>query len=382
MVRLPALVVVLVLSSCQCGPGGVSVTEPRRGGGVAGGSVAGGSVAGGSVAGGSAAGGSAAGGSVAGGFVAGGSAAGGSVAGGFVAGGSAAGGSAAGGSSAGGSSAGGSAGGSSAGGSSAGGATAGGSVAGGSAAGGTGDAGFVEVVYGHSADTLYALDPVTKAVRRVGSFSCAFDITDLAIDGQGNAFIVGFSGFYRLDLTNAACTAINTVLTYPNSLSFVPKGTLDPNVEVLVAYSGRFYNRINTTTGAMQQIGSGLPSGFESSGDIVSVQDGGTFLTVKNMFSNPMCDDCLLQVNPVTGGLIRNYGPIPYTNVYGIAYWGGAVYGFTQAGQLFEIGPNGTGIITRPITIPNAPPGLSFNGAGSSTAVPVFSRDGGGISID
>ncbi len=227
---------------------------------------------------------------------------------------------------------------------------------------------------------LYALDPITKAVRRVGSFSCAFDITDLAIDGAGNAFIVAPSGLYRLNLSNATCTAINQQ-SYPNSLSFVPRGTLDPNNEVLVAYSGRFYNRINTTTGAMTQIGS-LPPDFESSGDIVSVQDGGTFLTVKNMSSSPMCDDCLVQVNPTTGGLIRNYGPIPYTNVYGIAFWGGSVYGFTQAGQLFEIGPNGTGIITRPIVIPNPPAGLSFNGAGSSTAVPVVAMDGGGISID
>jgi hypothetical protein len=152
---------------------------------------------------------------------------------------------------------------------------------------------------------------------------------------------------------------------------------------VLVAYDGRIYYRINTTTGGKQQIGA-FPSnsGFESSGDIVSVQDGGTFLTVKNMTSSPMCNDCLVQVNPVTGALIRNYGTIPYTDVFGIAYWGGSVYGFTALGQLFEIAPNGNGIITRPITIPNSPPGLSFFGAGSSTAVPVAAVDGGRIVID
>ncbi len=251
----------------------------------------------------------------------------------------------------------------------------GGGSAGGSVAAST-------VVYGHSADVLYAMDPTTKAVRRIGSFDCAYDITDLAIDGNGNAFIVGFTGFYRLDLSNAHCTPINMSTSYPNSLSFVPKGTLDPNLEVLVAYSGRFYYRINTTTGAMTQVGSGLPVDFESSGDIVSVQDGGTFLTVKNSALLPPCDDCLVQVNPVSGALVHNYGQLPYTNVYGIAFWGGSVYGFTVAGQLFEIGPNGTGIITTPITIPNAPAGLSFNGAGSSTSVPVYSKDGGGIRID
>nr|MCU0701486.1 hypothetical protein [Myxococcaceae bacterium] len=259
--------------------------------------------------------------------------------------------------------------------------SAGGSSAGGGAAGGPTDAGFVTVVYGHSSTTLYSLDPTTRQVRTIGNFDCAFDIIDLAIDSAGNAFITGFTGFHRLNLANATCTTISSTSGFPNSLSFVPRGTLDPNAEVLVAYDGRFYYRINTTNGVQQQIGS-LPSGFESSGDIVSVQDGGTFLTVKNMTSNPMCNDCLVQVNPVTGALVRNYGPIPYTDVYGIAYWGGSVYGFTALGQLFEIAPNGTGIITRPITIPNAPPGLSFFGAGSSTAVPVSAVDGGRIVID
>ena len=242
------------------------------------------------------------------------------------------------------------------------------------------DGGFVTVVYGHSSTTLYALDPLTRQVRTVGNFDCTFDVIDLAIDGAGNAFITSFSGFHRLNLANASCTDI-TLGNFPNSLSFVPRGTLDPNAEVLVAYNGRFYYRINPVNGVQQQIGQ-LPSGFESSGDIVSVQDGGTFLTVKNMTSNPMCNDCLVQVNPVTGALVRNYGTIPYTDVYGIAYWGGSVYGFTSLGQLFEIAPNGMGIITRPFVIPNAPPGLSFFGAGSSTSVPVVAMDGGRIVID
>ncbi|MCA3014536.1 MAG: hypothetical protein INH41_19310, partial [Myxococcaceae bacterium] len=239
----------------------------------------------------------------------------------------------------------------------------------------------VTVVYGHSATTLYALDPTTKQVRTVGNFSCASDIIDLAIDSAGNAFITGFNGFHRLNLANATCTTIVSNRGFPNSLSFVPRGTLDPNAEVLVAYRDSDYLRINTTTGATQRIG-GLDGGFESSGDIVSVQDGGTFLTVKNFTSNPTCNDCLVQVNPVTGAMIRNYGPVSYANVYGIAFWGGSVYGFTSAGELFEIAPNGTGIITRLITIPNRPPNLSFYGAGSSTSVPVTAMDGGSISID
>ena len=65
-------------------------------------------------------------------------------------------------------------------------------------------------------------------------------------------------------------SAVNTSLidTYPNSLSFVPKGTVDPNVEALVGYNGGTYVRIDTVTGAVTSIGN-LGSGYSSSGDIV-----------------------------------------------------------------------------------------------------------------
>jgi hypothetical protein len=85
--------------------------------------------------------------------------------------------------------------------------------------------------------------------------------------------------------------------------------------------------------------------------------------------------------------MLRNYGQLTngtqnLTNVYGIAYWGGSVYGFTVSGQLFEVIPNGMSISTQLITIPNAPSNLSFNGAGSSTSVPVAAMDGGKFVID
>jgi hypothetical protein len=148
-----------------------------------------------------------------------------------------------------------------------------------------------------------------------------------------------------------------------------------------VAYAAGNYYRVDPNVGTLTQLGS-LPTGFESSGDIVSVQDGGTFLTVKNMSMMPPCNDCLVQVSPINGALIRNYGPLPYTRVFGIAYWGGSVYGFTSLGEVFEVAPQGNGIVTRRIPIVMPPRNLSFFGAGSSTLVPVAAEDGGKISID
>jgi len=234
----------------------------------------------------------------------------------------------------------------------------------------------VIVVYGHSPTTLYKLDPKTKAVSVVGPFDCSQSVIDLAIDENNNAFVTSFTGFYSLDLKTAKCKSIASG-NYPNSLSFVPKGTLDPNAEALVGYFGAQYVRIDTKTGAVSNVGTGLSGGFTSSGDIVSVKSGGTFLTVKG----PSCSDCLLQVDPKTGALVQNYGSLGYADVFGIAFWGGAVYGFTNGGQLFEVTAQNNMIKTTLVPIPNAPMGLQFWGAGSSTSVPTTGVDGGIIPV-
>jgi hypothetical protein len=232
----------------------------------------------------------------------------------------------------------------------------------------------VTVVYGHSPSVLYKLDPKTKAVTTVGTFDCSNAVIDLAIDENNKAYITSFGAFYSLDLNTAKCTQIATG-NYPNSLSFVPKGTLDPNAEALVGYFGSTYVRIDTSTGQVSNVGA-LSGGYWSSGDIVSVKNGGTFLTVKG----PGCGDCLVQIDPKTGNLVQSYGPLGYVDVYGIAFWGGKVYGFDNGGDLFEVSANGNQIFTTPVPIPNKPPNLQFWGAGSSTSVPA-TGDGGTIPV-
>ncbi len=240
----------------------------------------------------------------------------------------------------------------------------------------------VAVVYAHSPDTLYKLDPMTKAVTVIGPFNggcntdCT-DIIDIALDANSNAYVTTFGAFYKCDLKTAALTHIADG-GYPNSLSFVPKGTLDPNKEALVGYQGSTYVRIDTTTGAMTNVG-GLSNGYASSGDIVSVINGGTFLTV----TGPDCTtgDCLLQVDPKTGNLIQNYGSTNHQAVYGLAFWAGTAYGFDDAGEIFSISVQNKMLVTTNIPVPNPPPGLQFWGAGSTTAAPPKSEDGGGIPI-
>jgi hypothetical protein len=222
------------------------------------------------------------------------------------------------------------------------------------------------VVYGHTASTLYRIDATTKVVTTVADFhNCNSDVIDLALNEFSIAFVTTVDGLYRLNLNTATCTAVNATGTnsYPNSLSFVPRGTLDPNAEALVGYDGSRYVRINPLTGAIQQLGI-LGGGFASSGDIVSVIGGGTYLTAKkpSALGN---DDYLIEVNPATGALIRSLGTLPFNNVYGLAFWGGKLYGFSNGGTLFEITINGTGTTSAPV--PNAM-SHPWNGAGSTTA--------------
>jgi hypothetical protein len=232
------------------------------------------------------------------------------------------------------------------------------------------------IVYAHSADTLYRLDPNTNQVSVVGAFDGCTQVIDLALDANGNAYVTTMGGFYTLDLRTAKCVRVASGV-YPNSLSFVPKGTLDPNTEALVGYFASQYVRIDPATGAVTTVGQ-LTGGYFSSGDIVSVINGGTFLTVIGVNG---CRDCLLQVDPKTGNIIQNYGSLNHAGVYGIAFWAGTVYGFDKAGQVFSIGWNNNQLVTTDIPVPNPPPGLSFWGAGSTTAAPPTSADGGGVPI-
>jgi hypothetical protein len=174
-----------------------------------------------------------------------------------------------------------------------------------------------------------------------------------------------FSSLYTIDKNSAVCTLISHG-QYSNSLSFVPKGTADPLVEALVGYAGNKYIRIDPVTGDTTTIGA-LGGGYASSGDIVSVKNGGTYLTVVGNG----CQDCLAEVDPVTGALIKNLGPLYHVGVYGLAYWGGSAYGFSSSGKLFEIHFAPNSVTTTLIPIPNAPSSLQFWGAGSSTHVPL-----------
>lgn len=224
---------------------------------------------------------------------------------------------------------------------------------------------LIAEVYGHSPDTLYRLDPDTKAVTVVGGFKgCDGEVIDIALDQDSNLFGTTQTALHAIDRHTAECSLIAKG-SFPNSLSFVPAGTVDPSSEALVGYLDADYVRIDTSNGSVKKIGK-LSGGYISSGDVVSVKGGGTFLTVKQ----GGCNDCLVSIDPKTGDLLENHGALGYSAVFGLAFWAGRAYGFSNKGELFEISIAGGKIATSKIPVPSAPPDLKFWGAGSTTSAP------------
>ncbi len=260
----------------------------------------------------------------------------------------------------------------------AGGATAGGPSAGqgggfvpgaGSGGAATNDCAGVQTdaeVWGHSGDTLFRVDPTSKTVTTIGKFKgCPGSVIDIALDKTGAMMGTTFTALVKIDKKTAQCATVSTG-TYPNSLSYVPEGTALPDAEALVGYNGASYVLIDPATGKLTTKGS-LPAGYQSSGDIVSVIGGKTYLTIKGKD----CADCIVEVNPKDGGFAAGATPkkLQYSSVFGLAFWAGAAYGFTDGGDLFEYDvATGT---QKALTIPNKPAGLSFYGAGSTTCAPV-----------
>lgn len=224
-------------------------------------------------------------------------------------------------------------------------------------------------VYAHNASTLFALDPITFEVTTIGPMTGCSGVVDIAVNGNNQLFGSGSTpdgtGILSIDPSTGAC-ALAVAGGFSNALSFVPKGVLHPDKEMLVSYANvgntNRYVSIDPDSGMVTDVGQ-VPPGYSSSGDIVSVEGGGTYWSAVGP-----CNDCLVELNPATGALVRDWGPMGHNGVWGLAYWGGSVYGFTSQGSIFKVSFDNDTLTTTPIAN-NV--NLSYYGAGSTTKAPL-----------
>lgn len=223
-------------------------------------------------------------------------------------------------------------------------------------------------VYAHSSSALYRVDPITLAVNLVGDFQYAAalpdQMTDLAIDKTGLMIGVSFTSVYQVDPTTAVTTKLSDGLTGTfNGLSFVPAeqvGRTGADVLVGTRNADGAVFEINPMTGVATMIGN--MGSYSSSGDLVAVKDFGTVLTADNGTSN----DRLVRLAPQSFAATLIGADIGYAEIWGIAFWGDKIFGFTNAGQFITIDPmTGTGTVVQM----NGP---AWWGAAVTTSAPVI----------
>lgn len=259
----------------------------------------------------------------------------------------------------------------------------------GSSSGSSGDAGAdaakpgpVYDVYASTIDTLFGFDPKTSTLKTIAKYPClnpGEPMLDIAVSTTGAMYGVSYNRFFSIDRTTATCTSL--VIAggiYPNSLAFVPAGTVDAAKEALVGYrwnsaasnNTELYTRIDTVSGNVIDLGNLNPPGattiYQVSGDLFSLGKDGkkTFVTVRPAPENPADMDLLAEVDPKTGTILRIVGPIGRAHLYGVGYWAGKGYGFAESGEVVSIDML-TGAAT---TVTTGAAGAWYGGAVSADA--------------
>ncbi len=230
---------------------------------------------------------------------------------------------------------------------------------------GTGVGGLA-FVFAHSSDTLYRMD--NSGFVKIGYF--AFDknpgsMTDIAMDKNGTLYGVTFDDLFKCESKTAKCTWLASLPESYNGLTFVPAGTVKPNVESLIgiANSGT-WNLIEVTGSTATVTKLGAYNGYTSSGDAFSVESIGTYATVKDD-SGMSSNDFLVQVDPTNGNIIKNIGDTGVSDLWGFAWFGGKFYGFSDDTNIYEVNTT-----TGKATISTAfkyPAGVAWWGAAVST---------------
>lgn len=205
-------------------------------------------------------------------------------------------------------------------------------------------------IYANSPDALYRVDPVTFAVTKVGNFNAGEQMTDVAVTPAGVVYGISFTTLYAINKTTGAATVIAPVGGNNNSLTFLPGGQL------LASDSSGDVKRINPLSGVVTANGN-YGGGLQSSGDLVAVAGGQMFGTAPGPSS-----DLLVKVNTSTG-VATSVGATGKSAVWGLAYAGSRVIGFTTAGEILKIDPvSGTTVVLAKTSI-------AFWGAGQSPDV-------------
>jgi hypothetical protein len=160
---------------------------------------------------------------------------------------------------------------------------------------------------------LFRTDPLTFGAVKIGNLSA--QLTDLAVAPDGTLYGVSFDNLYLVNSTNATLTLIGALgVPHINALVFDTAGhafaASDSN-------SGLY--SVNIATGAATLIGN---NGLTSDGDLAFADNHLYLATNQNSFA---------ELDPHTGSVISSVAD-GITNLFGLAFSHGAMFGFAGSG--------------------------------------------------
>lgn len=197
-------------------------------------------------------------------------------------------------------------------------------------------------VYANTWSELYRLGVKTYPIE----FQCAFQfpeddgthaMTDIAIDRWGVLYGITFDRLYIIHPITCECTWLANLDGAWNGLTFVPRGTLDANDDVLVGLTvGGAWSRLDVVDGvAVSTPLGGLGEGWGSSGDAFSVIELGTYAIADH---GEGTTDELAIIDPASGQIATIIGPIThYDAIYGLAGWYELAFAFDEDGDVLRI---------------------------------------------
>ena len=239
-------------------------------------------------------------------------------------------------------------------------------------------------IYAHNDTTLYSMDPVSKALTLIGTFtgtsggSGDSSITDLAVNAAGDVYVNSETVIYKAALPasgtgNVVLTSLATIAGSKDqsfyALAFAPAGALGAGTgEVLIGGDGNGELwAIDATTGATKDLGSfgsdpnDASSTLALSGDVVFYMTNGAptgLATIRpcttSSKGSKSCggsSDYLAGIDmsalatayasgtpasTLNAGIYGSPNPnatgpgTGFGDVFGLGVWGGSVYGFTR----------------------------------------------------